>query len=92
MYAVARHFFHYTLKKKKKKKEDGHGFLSYNKHYLFATNYQQTMVATWVRASQKLDFFVQKSWVFGNSKHFSQNIMTPCYSYYFCIFYIFNFF
>ena len=49
-------------------------------------------MATWVRASQKFDFFVQKSWFFRNSKHFSQNIMTPCYSYYLCIFYNFHFF
>ena len=46
----------------------------------------------WVGAGPKFDFFVQKSWFFCNSKHFSQNIMTLCYSYCFCIFYILNFF
>ena len=45
-----------------------------------------------MRGRQKLDFFVQKSWYFCNIKYFSQNIMTPCYSYYFCIFYIFHVF
>ena len=49
-------------------------------------------MATWVGAGQKFYFFVQKSWFFCNSKYFSQTIMTPCYSYYFCIFYIFHFF
>ena len=49
-------------------------------------------MATWVEAGQKFDFFVQKSWFFCKSKHFNQNIMTPCYSYYFCIFYVFHFF
>ena len=39
---------------------------------------------------KRFDFVVQKSWFFCNSKHFSQNIMTPCYSYYFCIFFIFR--
>ena len=47
-------------------------------------------MATWVEAGQKFDFFVQKSWFFCNSKHFNQNIMTPCYSYYCCIFYVFH--
>ena len=46
----------------------------------------------WLVAGQKFDFFVQKSWFFCNSKHFSQNIMMPCYWYYFCVFYIFHFF
>ena len=46
----------------------------------------------WVGAGRKFDFFVQKHWLFCNSKHYSQNIMTPCYSYYFCVFYIFHFF
>ena len=45
-----------------------------------------------MRGRQKLDFFVQKSWYFCNIKYFSQNIMTPCYSYYFCIFNIFHVF
>ena len=49
-------------------------------------------MATWVEAGQKFDFFVQKSWFFCNSKHFNQKIMTPCYSHYFCIFYVFHFF
>ena len=49
-------------------------------------------MATGVGADQKCQFFVQKSWFFCNSKHFSQNIMTPCYLYYFCIFYIFHLF
>ena len=48
-------------------------------------------MATWVETGQKFDFFVQKSWFFCNSKQFSQNIMTSCYSYYFCIFYVFHF-
>ena len=39
----------------------------------------------------KVWLVVQKSWFFCNSKHFSQN-MTPCYLYYFCIFFIFHFF
>ena len=47
---------------------------------------------TWVGAGQKLYFFVQKSWFSCNSKYFRQNIVTPCYSCYFCIFYILNFF
>ena len=51
---------------------------------------QQKMMPTWVGAGQKFDFFVQKSWFFCNSKHFRQSIMTPCYSCYFSIFYIFN--
>ena len=50
------------------------------------------MVVTWVGAGQKFDFFVKKSLFFCNSKHFSQNIMTSCYSYYCCIFYVFHFF
>ena len=50
------------------------------------------MIASWVGAGQKVDFFAQKSWFFCNCKHLSQNIMTPCYSYYFFIFYIFHFF
>ena len=49
-------------------------------------------MATSVGAGQKFQFFVQKSWFFCNSKHFSQNIITPCYLYYFCIFYIFHLF
>ena len=35
--------------------------------------------------------FSNKSWFVCNSKHFHQN-MTPYYSCYFCLFYIFNFF
>ena len=50
------------------------------------------MMATWVGAGQKFDFFIQNSWFFCNNKHCRQNIMTPYYSYYFCIFYIFHFF
>ena len=46
---------------------------------------------TWVGAGRNFDFFVQKSQFFCNSKHFRQKIMTPCYLYYFCINYIFNF-
>ena len=49
-------------------------------------------MATWFGVGQKFGFFVEKSWVFCKSKHVSQNIMTPYYSYYFCIFYIFHFF
>ena len=40
----------------------------------------------------KIWLFCIKSWFFCISKHFSQNIMMPCYWYYFCIFSIFNFF
>ena len=49
-------------------------------------------MATCVEAGQKCDFFVQKNWFFCNSKPFNQNIMTPCYSYYFYTFYVFHFF
>ena len=37
-------------------------------------------------------FFLQKSWLTSNSKHFCQNTMTPCYLCYFFSLYIFNFF
>ena len=47
---------------------------------------------SWVGAGQKLYFFVQKSWFSCNSKYFRQNIVMPCYSCYFCFFYILNFF
>ena len=50
------------------------------------------MMPTWICAGQKFDFFLQKSWFFRNGKHFRQKIITPCYSSYFCIFYIFSFF
>ena len=44
-------------------KKDEHGFLSHPKHCLSAKNQQQTMMMpTWVGASQKFGFFVQKSW------------------------------
>ena len=43
-------------------------------------------------AGQKFNFFVQKSWFICNSKYFRQNIMRPCYLWYFCFFSIFNFF
>ena len=47
---------------------------------------------TWAETGQKFDFFIQKSWSFSNSKHFRQNILVLCYSCYFCISSIFNFF
>ena len=50
------------------------------------------MMATWVGAGQKFDFFRTKELIFYNSKHFLQKTITPCYSCQFCIFYIFNFF
>ena len=39
----------------------------------------------------KIWLFRIKSWFFCNGKHFSQNIMIPCYWHY-NIFYVFNFF
>ena len=43
------------------------------------------MMPTWAEPGRKFDFFVQKSWSFCNSKHCRQNIMTLCYSCYFCV-------
>ena len=67
------------------KKEDDHGFLSYTKHYISLKP-----------LSTYLDWGWSKIWLFliksCNSKHFSQNLMMPCYWYYFSIFYIYHFF
>ena len=40
----------------------------------------------------KVWLFWSKELIFCNSKYFLQKIMTPCYPYHFCIFYIFDFF
>ena len=95
IHAVTRYFFllfqylmNYTFFLKK---DDDHGFLSYTKYYLSKKNSSRRWCRLGLRLVKNLTFSYKIA-VFCNSKHFLQKIMTPCYSYHFCIFYIFNFF